>query len=296
MIITRLIGGLGNQMFQYAVARALSLRLDTSLSLDIKDLDTYKLHQGFELNSVFATDAKIATNSDLSQLLKWQAPRLVKSLMNKRVFSSLRNKNWIAEPGFRYWDGISNLHHKAYLDGYWQSELYFKDYADVIRSDFQFQGALDSDNLLLANNIDSCNSIGLHVRRGDYLSNPSSASVHGVCSLDYYKDAMSYIESIVEKPTYFVFSDDLEWVRKKLQVSDRSIVYVDNNHGKDSYKDMWLMSLCKHNIIANSTFSWWGAWLNSHAGKIIVAPKKWFKDSYMQSHAINIYPESWVKF
>ncbi|WP_100637681.1 alpha-1,2-fucosyltransferase [Marinomonas sp. ef1] len=296
MIITKLIGGLGNQMFQYSVGRSLSLQLNMPLYLDIKAFDNYELHQGFELNRFFSLDAKIANNSDLFSVLGFQSPKLVRDLIHKSSLTCFKNKSWIKEPSFSYWDGIKDLNKGVYLDGYWQSDLYFKGYEDVIRSDFQFQGMLDTVNSLLKQHIESCNSISLHIRRGDYLSNPNSANIHGVCPLSYYENAISYMNEKVDSPVYFVFSDDPEWVKDNLKFSNSSIFYLENNKGENSYKDMWLMSLCDHNIIANSTFSWWGAWLNANSDKIVISPSKWFQSPELQELTADLYCSGWIKF
>ncbi len=184
----------------------------------------------------------------------------------------------MVEPHFHYWPGICNVPLPNYLMGYWQSERYFADVAQTIRTDFTFRQPMIGRNHELVEEIGAVNAVSLHVRRGDYANNLRTKATHGVCPLDYYEAAIRYIAERVEAPHYFVFSDDMEWVRANLRIQ-LPCSYVDHNQGAESYNDMRLMSLCKHHIIANSSFSWWGAWLNPCDDKVVVAPKNWFANS-----------------
>lgn len=295
MIITKLSGGLGNQMFQYSIARVLSLELNLPLRIDVTAFKGTSLHQGFELNKVFFLNTNSASNQDFYYVLGWQGPRIVRTVVNSSKILSLRKKNWVKELNFFYCHEVFEISDKVFLDGYWQSERYFNNKSDVIRGDFQFQGVLEGVNLLLKENIDNSNSVSVHIRRGDYIFNSTAAKIHGKCSLGYYEKAMGYMFGKVDNPVFFIFSDDPQWVKDNLNVNNYSVFYVDNNCNENSYKDMWLMSLCKHNIIANSTFSWWGAWLNNNVNKNIIAPKLWFADPSKQEQAFDIYPEGWIK-
>jgi len=291
MIITNIIGGLGNQMFQYATAKALALHFDTSLALDISDFSGYGLHQGFELSRVFNISADLADQGMLRRLVGWQAGRTARRLLKKRMFAPVRSSSLIVEPGFGYWPGIRTIALPAYLLGYWQSEQYFADVADVIRQEFSFKLKLEGRNKEMAERISSENAVSLHVRRGDYVKDKKTLATHGVCSLEYYQLAVSLLVEQVKKPVFYVFSDDIPWVRDNLRI-DFPVHYVDHNTGSQSYNDMRLMSLCKHHIIANSSFSWWGAWLNPDAGKIVYTPKNWFANGTDTSDLI---PASWVR-
>lgn len=291
MIITNIIGGLGNQMFQYAAARSISIDLKQILYLDISGFKNYELHQGFELQRLFNCVTKIANEEDLSLVLGWQSPLLVRRILKKRPFNVIHNKNLVIEPSFAYWDGINQISANSYLEGYWQSEKYFANHADVIRSDFTFKLPISQENTGIVKMISQVNAISLHVRRGDYVSNQKTNAAHGVCSLDYYRAAIQLITKKVEHPVFFIFSDDIKWVKSNLTI-DSQCVYVEHNQGQESYNDMWLMSLCKHNIIANSSFSWWGAWLNANVEKIVVAPKQWFAS---QKDVRDLLPNGWVR-
>lgn len=289
MVISRLLGGLGNQMFQYAAARALSLRKGTTLALDVSAFDHYELHQGFELNKIFNCTFDVASRADIKSVLGWQSTVAIQRIVSRKPFSLFIRKHFIAEPQFNYWSGINSLKNDCYLSGYWQSEKYFADFVDQIREDFKFQ-RMAGVNAELSRQIKDVNAVSLHVRRGDYVNNQKTNATHGLCTLDYYRDAIRYLADRAEQPQFFIFSDDLEWVKNNLKI-DFPFVYVQHNRDKESYNDMHLMSLCRHHIIANSSFSWWGAWLNSNIEKIVVAPKKWFAD---QTDVRDLLPDGWI--
>lgn len=290
MIISQIIGGLGNQMFQYAAGRALSLKKETKLALDISAFDASQMHQGFELNEVFIVSARIASREELKSVLGWQSPARIRQLVSRKPFSILRSKDLVAEPYFQYWPEINNVSNNCYLSGYWQSEKYFVKAGEQIRADFVFKSPLSGENAELSKKIKQVNSVSLHVRRGDYMNNQKTNATHGVCSLEYYKKAIQYVAERVAQPYFFIFSDDIEWVKENL-IIDFPFVYVQHNRSKESYKDMQLMSMCCHHIIANSSFSWWGAWLNPGKGKIVVAPAKWFAN---QTSVRDLFPQGWV--
>lgn len=175
--------------------------------------------------------------------------------------------------------------------GYWQSERYFQDIVGIIRRDFSFQRPLAGLNLSLVKQIAETNSVSLHIRRGDYVSNPQAFAIHGVCSIEYYEAAIKYVAERVSSPNFFVFSDDMDWARSHLEIR-HACCYVENNKGADSYVDMQLMSRCKHNIVANSSFSWWGAWLNGNADKLVTAPRRWFAN---ETDTTDLLPSAWVR-
>lgn len=290
MVISRLLGGLGNQMFQYAAARALSLRKGTKLALDVSAFDQYELHQGFELKKVFNCTFEVASKADINSVLGWQSAVTIQRIVSRKPFSLFIRKHFIAEPHFKYWSGLNNLKNDCYLSGYWQSEKYFVDFIDQIREDFQFRHRLEGKNVELSDKIMAVNAVSLHVRRGDYINNPKTMATHGLCTLEYYRDAIQYVANRVEQPQFFIFSDDIEWAKSNLKI-DFPHAYVQHNRDKESYNDMHLMSLCQHHIIANSSFSWWGAWLNPGIDKIVVVPKKWF---VTQTDVRDLLPNGWM--
>lgn len=290
MIVSHIIGGLGNQMFQYATGRALSLLRGQPLRLDVSGFSGYGLHQGFELQRVFNCQTAIATEADVRGILGWQVSPGIRRIVRRSGMAAFRRKGLIVEPHFHYWPGIKNVPRDCYLTGYWQSERYFADVAHTIRGDFTFRQPLSGHNLEISQEIGAGNAVSLHIRRGDYASNAKTQATHGVCPLTYYEAAVRYIAERDKASHIFIFSDDIALVKDNLKM-DFPCQYVDHNHGMESYNDMHLMSLCRHHIIANSSFSWWGAWLNPDVGKIVVAPKKWFAN---ENKVEDLFPHGWV--
>jgi len=292
MIISRIIGGLGNQMFQYAAGRAVSLRKGVPFFLDLSELDHYKRHNGFELSEAFELKVSIAEQSCLHDILGVRSSLPARKLLIRDRFRRLRGTRFVVEPHFHFWSGIYDIQNLSYLVGYWQSEHYFLDVESVIRSDLEFRSYMSVANMGAARNISAVNSVSLHVRRGDYASNPKALAEHGLCGLDYYHAAVRYVAEHTNEPVFFVFSDDPHWVKNNLSFN-HPLHFVDHNQGEDSYNDMRLMSLCKHHIIANSSFSWWGAWLNRSNEKIVVAPKHWFATEGRDTK--DLIPAGWIQ-
>lgn len=291
MIISSVIGGLGNQMFQYAAGRAISLEHDTCLRLDISGYTNYGLHQGFELQRIFNCKAEIVNDADVRHILGWQYSSGIRRVVLRPSMAAFRRKGFVVEPHFHYWQGIKKVPSDCYLMGYWQSEKYFLEEIEQIREDFSFRLSMGKKNAELAKQINQVNAVSLHVRRGDYANIPETTAAHGLCSLDYYRAAIQHVSERVPKPQFFIFSDDMAWVKNNFKM-DCSHQYIDHNRGEESYNDMRLMSLCKHHIIANSSFSWWGAWLNPSANKIVVAPRRWFAK---KTDVGDLFPQDWVK-
>lgn len=293
MIISQTVGGLGNQMFQFAAGRSLSLRLNKTFKVDSGEFERYQL-RNYELENVFDLTGMVADKQNLKDLLGWQYSRFVRRFVLKPYGRFFRKSVFAVEPDLKFWPGFQRLKGDKYLIGFWQSERYFKEYSTQIRDDFKFKIPLSLQNQELADEIDSSTSVSIHVRRADYVSNPDTFKKHGACSLDFYHNAVKYIAEKTLCPRFYIFSDDCEWVRKNLEL-DFPVVFVQHNKGRESYNDMRLMSMCRHNIIANSTFSWWGAWLNNFPEKIVIAPARWFADNIMQNSAMDICPEEWVR-
>lgn len=292
IVISRLIGGIGNQMFQYACGYSLSVLNNSKLLLDIDDLENrYSLHNGYELDAVFNINTKIATLSEISSVLGWQGKKIVRRVLLYRKCKMIRRKNFVVEKTKNYWPNINNIKSDCYLVGYWQSEKYFKHIKDIIKSEFVFKNELIGKNAKIKNIIFDCNSVSLHVRRGDYISDTKTNSVHGLCGVDYYSAAIKHIDEHITCPVYFIFSDDIEWAKTNI-ITHSPVLYIEHNKKNNSFYDMQLMSLCKHNIIANSSFSWWAAWLNSNADKIIIAPKRWYNN---RADCPDLLPDDWVK-
>ncbi len=291
MIVVRLIGGLGNQMFQYAAGHALSLRNGDELQLDTSDFVGYDLHNGFELDSVFGICRKQATHETLSYLMGWRRHKLVSQLLERFPSLKFGSPHLLKEPHFHYWIGWEHLHGPLYLSGYWQCERYFDNYEQSIRHEFRFIQPFDEKSREVADQIQAVTSVSLHVRRGDYSTDPITNAVHGLCTPTYYKRAVDHFSNRLGSMHLFIFSDDIDWAKANLSLEAIPHTFVNHNKGKNSWRDMQLMSLCRHHIIANSSFSWWAAWLNPSEEKIVVAPKRWFAKPLNTSDLI---PRSWI--
>jgi Glycosyl transferase family 11 len=290
LIIARLNGGLGNQMFQFAAARAMALRTGATLKLDVSAFARDRLRR-YDLGVYALADhVPMASDDDLAKC-EQKTPRGL-ALIGKALGFGAAAIPAIREAQFHYDPALATATPPAYLVGYWQSERYFADHAGQIRQDFMPRQPLEPDNVTIADLIQRSAAVSLHVRRGDYVSDAKVRSVHGVCDLDYYARAMAAIEARVAAPSYFVFSDDPDWTRANL-ISAHPMTFITANPGARAYRDMRLMSLCQHHIIANSSFSWWGAWLNPQAAKIVVAPSQWFAGGH--NDARDLLPASWLR-
>lgn len=285
MKIVNLKGGLGNQMFQYALYRHL-IEKNEAAKLDISAYKEWVIHNGYELEKVFKVKPELASKRE-ARLCR----QCLYNYMNKK--DCISEFKYYPEKQFNYDSNVFNMNGNIYYDGYWQTEKYFKDIENMIRNDFVFKDKLDLKNFKIALKIVSGNSISIHVRRGDYVRIKDTARLHGgICTINYYMRAVKMMSRKVPQPVFYVFSDDSEWAKDNLKL-DFETAYVDWNKGKDSYRDMQLMSLCKHNIIANSTFSWWAAWLNKNQNKRVIAPAKWFNDPEINTS--DLIPQNWVK-
>ena len=292
MIIVRLIGGLGNQLFQYAVGRYLAEKNESELKIDISEFKTYKLHK-YSLWAFNIQENCASPNEVIALTVRKQgiAEGFLRRMLRRPAVlpnSYIREKNFSFEPD------ILNLQDGIYLEGYWQSQKYFLDIDSIIRKEFIVKTLQTGKNKELSDQISSCESVSYHVRRGDYVSNPDTNRVSGICSLDYYNLSVKYIAERVNNPSFFIFTDEPEWAHENVNLPYATII-VDWNNADKNYEDLRLMNQCKHNIIANSTFSWWAAWLNQNPDKIVIAPKRWFADEKMNSQTQNLIPEAWVR-
>lgn len=291
MKVVKIMGGLGNQLYQYALFLRL-LKEDNDSGIDISWYDTHLCHNGFELpvltdNSfVVVNDKDVFFSGDKNRI--YEQGNVILKLYYKLFLKQKKYSKTLPQEAITFYKGFLDSRY-SYYDGYWTSEKYFKDIAVELRNKLKFP-AIDCKNMKIKSFIEGSNSVSIHIRRGDYL-NAENAIYQNVCTRIYYRNAIDYINSNVPDPRFYVFSNDIEWCRENLDLKDA--YYVDWNKGNDSYRDMQLMSLCKHNIIANSTFSWWGAWLNENPNKIVLAPSRWFDlpDCPME----DIYPDEWIK-
>lgn len=276
MIIVRLLGGLGNQMFQYACGRSVAIRTSQRLKLDISSYPDH-LDRTYEL-SHFGIEADIATPEECS-CLRWAHPRSWRRLVNKalaklhltKIFTRCDAESYMSESApFCVDSRVLATQGSAYLQGYWQNERYFHEFSEEIRQDLAPRNALSAGAAACLDEIGACEAVSVHVRRGDYVvGNPC----HGVLPLEYYTAAVGMLADKIREPRFFIFSDDPDWVRGHLQPLLPYSVVPGHHSG---HEDLWLMSRCRHHIIANSSFSWWGAWLNPDSSKLVFAPRKWF--------------------
>lgn len=277
MKIVKFLGGLGNQMFQYAFYLSLQNHFKT-IKADLKDFETYTLHNGFELEDIFQITFNKATSLDLNLYLPHNRKWLWRKL---RRFNGSKNAYLEENPFFSFQPNLFRDNKKRYYWGYWQHIDYINPVAELLRRDFQFPTIKDKNNKELLKLLKKQETVSVHIRRGDYLNEPSFV---GICDLTYYKKAISYMQENLQNPLFVFFSNDIDWCRTHF--GSLNAQFVDWNTGKDSFRDMQLMSLCQHNIIANSSFSWWASWLNGNPNKIIISPKKWINDTHLETDGL----------
>lgn len=291
MLCVQLTGGLGNQMFQYAAGRALAIKHDTDIYIDYCDLSKkskFTTPRSLELG-IFTHAGKAALESppNFLKLHRILGPILNLICGDRKVIFERRGDINISFPF---------AENNYYLVGYWQSPLYFSGIENTLLKDFNFRLPLSSTSLRVLSHIESSNSVSLHVRRGDYMANKRARKFHGTLPLDYYEYAIKIILERVAAPILFIFSDDPSWCRDNLQFKNCKVHYVDHNHNGDAWQDMYLMSHCKSSVIANSTFSWWGAWLGDQRGnnsnRTVIAPLNWFAGN--QPTNFEFYPRNWI--
>lgn len=284
----KLQGGLGNQMFQYAIARAFA-KENEKIVLDLNFLKTYNVSsqtftaRNYELN-VFP-NLNVKTNSYIPNL--FYGKNIFKSLCIRmlQIQTIKQFENELVEIPLKY--------KSVYLDGYFQSEYYFKSIRNSLLNDFRFP-ELDMQNLTIQREILSNNhSVSLHIRRGDYAQLANVGGYHGILPLIYYTLAIDSLQSKIGSDIkVFVFTDDIEWVKNNFKYKNLEFTFVEGNTSSNSWKDMALMSMCRHHIIANSSFSWWGAWLSTRNG-YKYAPANWFNPERVVFNIQNIVPTDW---
>ena len=277
MRLIKMTGGLGNQMFIYAFFLQMRHRFP-EVRIDLSDMMHYKAHNGYELHHIFNLP------EDEFCWPKW-LKKLVEFLFFKVIIERKQNLETLEAFQCKYnWPLI-------YFKGFYQSERFFKDIEDEVRTAFRFDMNKANDySRKMAERIQADeHAVSFHVRRGDYVSPKFYQRFGTVCQLPYYQEAAKKILSIDPDAHFYIFSDDVKWVKEQLQLP--SFTIIEGNKGKDSWQDMMLMSLCRNHVIANSTFSWWGAWLDNHPEKTVIAPQRWLGDCDMP----HILPDEWVK-
>lgn len=286
-VIVRLVGGLGNQMFQYAAGRAVAVRNEAPLTLDLSWFGTDPERQ-YAL-APFMINARIRDDQNRERLkpswVEWFAGRVRRTLnfpcQGVPVFF---------EKSFRYDPEIEVISAPIILNGYFQSERYFSSIQSLIAEEFSLQHEPKSATAEMLALIHASDAICVHIRRGDYITNSSANAYHGTCGLEYYNDALAEVSTGLRNPHCFVFSDDPLWVRENFKTSIL-MTLVDIHGTQEAHEDLRLMRECRHFVIANSSFSWWGAWLSASEGKRVVAPKVWFKNS--ENATTDLIPSGW---
>ncbi|MFA6226873.1 MAG: alpha-1,2-fucosyltransferase [Candidatus Paceibacterota bacterium] len=284
MIITKIKGGLGNQLFQYAFGRYISINQKDILKLDTDSETSGKdTVREFTLNN-FNINAEIATPSEI---LKVKYPLGIFSKFI-RIFKSkiLRIHN------IGYIPNILNASEK-YFDGFWQSYKYLEPIKNELLKEITLKQTIEAKYSALLTQIRNTNSVSIHIRRGDYVNDQRTKSAHFTFGLEYYEKAIQIIKEKIQDPIFFVFSDDIEWAKENIKTNSTTTFIIKPTIVEKDEEEIILMSLCKHNIIANSSFSWWGAWLNQNPGKIVIAPKKW--NNRYQKEYKDLLPPDWIK-
>lgn len=282
MIIVKIIGGLGNQMFQYAYTKSLQMR-GYDVCIDTSAFKTYTLHGGYGLD-YFPIDLQQAEEKYILALKQNLWLSKIKNKFN------MKSSHFVKEKTLSFNPYLYNPGDNKYIHGYFQTEKYFRSITDVLIQTFSFDQPLSQYTMDIKQIIDNAQSTcSIHIRRGDYLT-AQNIKIHGVCGLDYYQRALQTMNSFIPNLSYFIFSDDISWVRQNLKMSNA--IYIDNTMKKLPHEDLYLMSSCQNHIIANSSFSWWGAWLDQNIHKIVIAPKIWFLDKKRQNK--DILPIGWL--
>lgn len=280
-VVTRLEGGLGHQLFQYAAGRRLALARGVPLLIDRSAVGGDSRPYALDPFDIAARAAPPGARAEFEA-----------HTLTGRLIDRLRGRRLARERSPRFDPAILDLPGRAYLDGDWQSEQYFADAADTIRGDLRWQTAPGSWSGDLLARIESGNAVSVHVRRGDRVSDPRLARLYGTCPMPYYRRAWRLIRERVPDPWFVVFADDPAWARAQLTFLDPVKFVSDPGHRPD-HDDLWLMTQCRHHVIANSAFSWWGAWLSTAADKVVVAPDRWFADPAYDGR--DVVPPAWAR-
>jgi hypothetical protein len=317
MIIIRITSGLGNQLFQYATARSIANRYKTIVKIDTIHYYIDK-QRSFALDSFQIPISKV-TITDLlkiypfegillillkpfigrkktGKLILWLEQKIFKyqAYYNKPLANkqTLIKKNILIQRYYHFDEEIINAKDNIYMIGYFQSWKYFNNIKSILIEEIKLKKTIRSHNKGILQQITNCDSVSVHIRRGDYFSDANNRKLFEVFDMHYFVNAIQMMKQKLTSPVFFIFSDDIEWVKKNFQLSEH-IVFFKNSKGDKPAEDLILMSNCKHNIISNSSFSWWGAWLNQNPGKIVIAPKKWLNSEEYDTK--DLLPPDWIK-
>lgn len=294
-ITVNLFGGLGNQLFQYAAGRSLAERTGSKLILDLSWFEDVHGMQDTTARkyslSPFRINAELQTPAVPS--VKFQSPLVNRIKRKLQRIGFLRDgKNVFHEGSARFDPRINTIKAPVLLNGYWQSYLYFESIIQIIQEEIGSVGIISDESRELLKLIKNNDSICVHIRRGDYVTNKKASVTHGLCGLEYYKQGLAVASKNLKNPICYVFSDDPDWVKENFLV-DFPTTIVDINGPDDAHQDLWLMAACKSFVIANSSLSWWGSYLSNDEQKIVVAPSKWFLMQNLDT--TDLIPEDWIR-
>ncbi len=280
MKIVKLKGGLGNQLFQYAFARAISSSKKREVYLDDSDyfFSNHRVKRSFDLlefNITLRISSKL--NFIHKKYIDWKIKNRLVTFVEQGIYF---DENYLKRSG------------DFFFDGYWQSYKYFDFIRAKLQEEIVYKKKISSIAKKIQLQLKYKNTVAVHFRRGDYVSDQHTNDVHGFCTMDYYINAMTHMKTFIENPMYVIFSDEIAFVKNELG-SREDFFYVD---GLSSHlEEFEIMKGCNHFIIANSTFSWWAAWLSSNDEKKVIAPKKWFKNEELERQSIDLIPEDWIR-
>lgn len=296
MIVVRLMGGLGNQMFQYSTAKALALKNNTKLKIDTTFLDDKSgehevvTHRDLDLE-IFKINLERATKEEVEYFNGKKYNSFFGKIYN-RLQLLFRGKKLVIEDRTHFNNFILQLRGDYCIVGAWQNEKYFIDFKDDLKQEFVFKNPIEQISNVLHQQILNTNSVCVNVRRGDYLTSPLYSKTIGALDIKYIRDSMSFIEEKTSNPVFYLFSDDVEWCKRNLNNSS-NCVFVDHSHAGNKFANyLQLMTNCKHFIIPNSTFGWWAAWLGEKKDSLILAPKQWTREDYKKMN--EVVPSRWV--
>jgi hypothetical protein len=291
MIITKLIGGVGNQMFQYAAGLVLSIKNDTSLKMDINFLldksPRYYRHTQRDYGmDMFRISGKIAIKEEIS---KFTLPRTGNKYLFHFKKRFTKEYHVFAEASLLKLNDFFEIPGNAYLDGYWQKYAFFSDYAEVVNNEYQFSNPISNDSIPIINQIKESNSVCVIFRRGDFVDHPEL----DILDLEYYYQSITIVRNNFPDAKFFIFSDDITWCKKYFITTQLNVVFVEECHtGKNGENYLQLIASCNHFIIPNSSFAWWGAWLGNSPNKLVIAPKKWYRSQSLKENPI--LPPEWI--
>lgn len=297
MIIIELRGGLGNQMFQYAFGKQLSILNNTALYLDLSFLKDRTPKNGFTfrdyaLDIFNLNDLNFISTKDYDEFLL-ENNKLLSRICHKLAFYQY-GTHIFYEKSFAFDSNALNLRGNLLLKGNWQSSLYFQDISDEIRTAFSLKAQLSEKAINIKKRILKSNAVCVHVRRQDYVTLKNVNALHGSTDLEYYNNAVNHLRKNLSDFKIYIFSDDIAWCKKNL-ILDVPSEYVEYGRDAKDFEDFELMRTCKHFIIPNSTFSWWAAWLSDYKDKIVIAPKKWFQQPIKNKQTEDLIPRRWVR-